>query len=158
MPSPPAATRFTLWIATGFGLGYVPRAPGTAGSLLGAALVAALWRLPPWGYAAATVGVIAAAVYCAGAAERHFGRKDHAAIVVDEVAGLAVSGWLIAPHAAALAAVFALFRLYDILKPPPVRRLERLGGGLGIVADDVAAAVYANLTLQAVLWVLHAWR
>lgn len=158
MPQPPAAPRLTLWIATGFGLGYAPAAPGTAGSLLGAALVAGLWRLPAWGYAVAGVGVIAAAVYCAGVAERHLGRRDHSAIVIDEVAGMAVAGWLIAPHPAALAGAFALFRLFDILKPPPARRLERLHGGLGIVADDLAAAVYANVALQALIRILQAWR
>jgi len=135
------------WLATGFGSGFSPVAPGTAGTLV--AIPFAL--LLPAGYLAQTLviaGVTALAIWSAGVAARRFGLKDPGQIVVDEIAGYLVtvaflpSGWL------TLAVGFVLFRLFDIVKPPPCRWAETLPGGLGIVADDLLAGVYANLVIR----------
>lgn len=141
------------WIATWFGCGYSPWAPGTCGSL--GALVPAIllaragWR-PVW-FAALAVAALPAAVWSAGRFAKAAGKKDPQQVVVDEVVGQ----WIALAGAASLArwtvwlAAFALFRLMDIWKPAPVRQLEALPGGYGIVADDVMAGLYAALVLWA---------
>jgi phosphatidylglycerophosphatase A len=137
-------------LATAFGAGYMPKAPGTWGSAVGLLL----WFLLPastWAQLAAIALVVIAGSWSAGVAERHFGRHDPGQVVIDEVAGMLITlflnpaGWLSA------AGGFLLFRAADILKPFPARRLERLPGGLGIMADDVMAGIYANLALRAIL-------
>jgi len=143
-------------IATWFGCGYAPKAPGTAGSL--AALVIA-WLLHAYAGVSATgmawLAVLLAmpGIWAADVVARESARKDPQMVVVDEVVGqwMALAGatalnwksWLLA---------FLLFRLFDIWKPPPVRQLERLPGGLGIVADDAMAGVYGALVLFAAGW------
>jgi phosphatidylglycerophosphatase A len=142
--------RWALAIATVISAGYAPFAPGTVGSLVGLALYAGLaWAGVSWSVTAAVTAVLGVAgVWAAGRAERHFGLEDPGPVVIDEVVGMLVTlvftgvGW----RGAVVG--FVLFRLFDILKPYPAARLERLGGGLGIMADDVMAAVYANLILQ----------
>ncbi|MCS7043724.1 MAG: phosphatidylglycerophosphatase A [Bryobacteraceae bacterium] len=143
-----------LVLATWFGCGYSPVAPGTAGSLgaLAAAWLLHLWIRPPmWIYAGLALALLLPAVWAAGAVARSRGVEDPGLVVVDEVAGqwiaLAAAGSFTPWQAAA---AFFLFRLFDILKPWPVRSLERLPGGWGIVADDAAAGVYAA-TAMAVL-------
>lgn len=143
-------------IATVFGLGYAPKGPGTVGSL-GALLIA--WLLytyagvgPPW-FAALAIALAIPGIWAASVVANETGRKDPQIVVVDEVVGqwVALAGashlnwesWLLA---------FALFRLFDIVKPPPVRQLERLPGGMGIVADDAMAGLYAALVLFAAGW------
>jgi len=142
-----------VW-ATGFWTGFFPVAPGTAGSLLGVALYpwVPLGTLGPGAFlflaAAALLGVAAA-----GRAEREFG-EDGGPIVVDEIVGqwIALAG--LAPTPFVLVAGFLLFRLFDILKPFPARRLERVGGGAGVMLDDVAAGLWAAIVLRLVL---RAW-
>jgi phosphatidylglycerophosphatase A len=144
---------FVLALATGAGSGYAPVAPGTFGSLLGVALWA-LWRalggVSQTGYALGCALLAAVGVWAAGRAEVIFGRHDDGRITIDEVAGMLLSlAWLPArPEVAGLG--FVLFRLFDIWKPFPARRAERLPGGLGVVADDLVAGVYANLGGQLV--------
>jgi phosphatidylglycerophosphatase A len=137
--------------ATGLWTGFFPIAPGTAGSLLAVALVPWL-PLAPLGMgallllgAAFLVGIPASA-----RAEKEFG-EDGGPIVVDEVVGqwIALAG--LAPSPIALVAGFVLFRLFDILKPFPARSLERVGGGLGVMLDDVVAGLYAAVALRLVL-------
>jgi len=161
-------------IVTGLGTGYLPGAPGTWGSAVAAGLLwlAAAgfqWRALPVAICAAALAATAALLcgLLGGAAERHWGRPDPGAVTLDEWAGQAVA--LIgvplavpnlAPAAGAAVAVgiaFVAFRTFDIVKPPPVRQLERLPGGWGIAADDLAAGAYANLVAQVVLrWRLGA--
>jgi phosphatidylglycerophosphatase A len=146
---------FVLAIATGAGSGYSPMASGTVGSVVGLALWLALLGLPPLGYAAAVAGVSALGVWAAGRASELFRRHDDGRITIDEVAGMLLSlAWLPArPEVAALA--FVLFRVFDIWKPYPAAAAERLPGGLGVMADDLVAGVYANLGGQLVwrlLW------
>jgi phosphatidylglycerophosphatase A len=144
--------RIATIIATWFGCGYAPVAPGTCGSLgalLPAILLARLgWR--PLHFVALAIAALPVAVWSAHRTAKLLGQKDPGLVVVDEVVGQ----WIALGGAANLKwpvwlAAFALFRLMDIWKPAPVRQLERLPGGYGIVADDVMAGVYAALVLWA---------
>jgi len=141
--------RFFMAIATGFGVGTLPRAPGTWGSLLALPLHALLSRLAPGHHAMALAMIFLVAVLSAGAAEKILDRKDPGVVVIDEVMGMLIT--LIAVPANALAWLlgFGLFRFFDILKPWPIRSIDqRLNGGLGIVLDDVMAGLYALAALQ----------
>jgi phosphatidylglycerophosphatase A len=138
-----------LIVATGGYVGRIPWAPGTAGSLVGLPIIYVLAQLGPAGAAIGCVILTAVAVWVAGMAERQLGLKDPGCIVIDEIAGMAVALlWLpLSPLTGAVG--FLLFRLFDIWKPLPVRILERrLAGGWGIVMDDIAAGVLANLVLR----------
>ena len=153
-------------IVTGLGTGYL-RPAGTWGSL-GACLVflGAAWALDGRRVCVGGAMLALAAAAAAGCValgpftERAFGGKDPNRCTIDEWAGQAVSlvmlplgaGWADWLKAAGVA--FAAFRVFDIVKPPPVRRLERIPGGLGIVADDIAAGVYANVFSQLALLLL----
>jgi phosphatidylglycerophosphatase A len=138
-------------ISTWFGCGYAPKAPGTVGSAaaIGIAILSehfAGWRPPA--FAVLAVIVSAPAIWAAGETARQSGLKDPQFVVVDEVVGqwLALAGARTLNWKSWLAA-FLLFRLFDIWKPFPVRQLESLPGGVGIVADDLMAGVYAALVL-----------
>lgn len=130
------------------GVGYAPVAPGTAASALTAVL---LWLLPPSHPALVlfVVVVTAAGTWAAEVTERALGRKDPGAIVIDEVAGMAVSVLLLPRTAAVLVAAFVLFRVFDVVKPYPANALQRLRGGAGVMLDDLVAGVYALLVLLA---------
>ena len=140
-------------VSTWFGCGYSAKAPGTAGSLAALAIGIVLHKYAgfgPWHFAALAAGVFIPAVWAAGVTARAIGLKDPQFVVIDEVIGLWISlagarkyNWK------SYLAAFALFRLFDIWKPPPVRQLENLPGGWGINLDDVMAGVYAALVLWA---------
>jgi phosphatidylglycerophosphatase A len=131
-----------------FGLGYLPRMPGTWGSA-GAALlylVLAFAGLPMLPACLGLAAFFAAFTIALGArAEKAYGRKDPAQVVTDEVAGYFVSAAFLVDVKPVTAAVvaFVLFRLFDIAKPPPVRQIEKLPGGWGLTLDDIAAGIYA---------------
>lgn len=139
-----------LALATAFGAGYAPVAPGTFGSAVGLIL---WWFLPasPVVQLAVIVVVFALGSWSGSVAERHFKQTDPGAVVLDEVLGMLVTlflnpvGWI-----GALVG-FLLFRVADIIKPFPANRLEALHGGVGIMADDAMAAVYSNLALHLVV-------
>jgi phosphatidylglycerophosphatase A len=151
------------WIVTFFGAGMSPIAPGTAGSLL-ASLVLLLffWTASPtypiWqivllaGLGLSFVFSVALGTW----AVQYYGREDPQSFVLDEVAGICLTnlflpmttGWR---EAWIIGIAFLAFRLFDILKPPPARQLENLPAGWGILLDDLAAAVYANVTCQVLL-------
>jgi phosphatidylglycerophosphatase A len=140
-------------IATWFGCGNSPFAPGTVGSAAAILIAIALDRylgFPPWSFALLAVLLFGPAVWASGEAARAANVKDPQFVVVDEVIGqwIALAGARSLNWKAFLLA-FALFRLFDIWKPPPVRQFERLPGGLGINADDAMAGVYAALVLFA---------
>jgi phosphatidylglycerophosphatase A len=143
--------KIVLFVATGAGSGYSPIAPGTAGSAVGLLLYALLAGLPTAGYALAVAATAVVGVWAADRAERIFARKDDGRITVDEVAGMLVSLVALPVRLDVAVSAFFLFRLFDIIKPPPIRTLERLEGGLGVVADDLAAGIYANVVGQ-ILW------
>jgi len=140
------------------GLGLLPRAPGSFGTLAGVALAAGAVALPctPWAVAGVLAAVVLAGLPLARAAEGEAGRRDPGWFVLDEVAGYLVAVlWLpLAAHPLFLLALgFCLFRLLDIWKPWPIRRLEAIPGGWGILADDLAAGLVTNLGLRlALLW------
>ena len=148
--------RITLWLATGFGLGHMPVASGTFGSLLGIPIVLAMQPLAwPWQAALAATLTLLAIPIC-DTAERTFKTKDDGRIVADEWMILPISfiglplseAWWLVP-------VYWIFtRVFDILKPPPANSLQRLTGGLGIVIDDFFAALYA---LAANHLLFHVW-
>jgi phosphatidylglycerophosphatase A len=136
------------WVATGFGSGYSPFAPGTAGSIVGLVLFLPLAGLAWPAQLAATAAVTLVGAWAAGRVARSLGRKDPGLVVVDEVAGQWAT-FLALPFTPVIAlAGFLLFRVMDIVKPWPARDLERLPGGWGIMADDVAAGIYAQLLLR----------
>lgn len=138
-----------LALATGLGLGFVPVAPGTAGSLGALAIYAACHRA--WGVPGVLAGLalaLVAGLSSAAAAERHFGRRDPGPVVVDELAGQMLALGFLEPTWPNLIAGFVLFRLLDVIKPPPARRVETLRGASGIMADDLVAAAYAACLLH----------
>jgi phosphatidylglycerophosphatase A len=138
-------------LATWFGCGLSPFAPGTAGSLGALVIAIALHhylRLPPWSFAVLAALLFAPAVHASTIAARAAKIKDPGFVVVDEVIGqwISLAGAVTLNWKSFLAAFF-LFRFFDIWKPPPVRQLEALPDGLGINADDVMAGIYAALVL-----------
>lgn len=146
------AVRGGAWvIATWFGCGLSPFAPGTAGTLGAIPLYWLVARYGPAGVGITAIGISLAGVWAASVVVRELGQKDPQVVVVDEVAGLLVT---MAPMAAwswrAVVAGVILFRLLDITKPWPIRALEKLPGGWGVVMDDVAAGV-AGAGLMAAL-------
>jgi phosphatidylglycerophosphatase A len=130
-------------IATALGAGYSPIAPGTCGTLVTIPLAWALAGVALVPYLAVVVGVIAIGIWAAGAADRAWGTHDSGRIVIDEVAGYLVTIALVSrAHWVPLAVGFVVFRVLDIVKPPPIRWLDQnLPGGFGVVIDDVAAGV-----------------
>ncbi|MBK5935409.1 MAG: phosphatidylglycerophosphatase A [Halorhodospira halophila] len=142
------------WLATAGGLGLAPRAPGTFGTLAALPLFALLYVAPLSLYLLVTLAVIVVGVWICGRAAEEAGVHDHPAIVWDEVGGYLVAalplvtGFGVFSVWVDAALLFVLFRLFDALKPGPIRWLDRrLHGGLGIMADDVAAGAAA-----AALW------
>lgn len=168
-PPPRFMNRTALFLATGAGAGFVPVAPGTAGSLVAFAILLFVpdFQARIFGISVALLSGIG--VWAATRAERHFQQADAQQIVIDEIAGMFISvaglpaGW----KTCLLALV--LFRIFDIVKPFPVRQAERVGGylasfrltkawaaqygsGLGVMLDDLIAGLYANLLAQAIFW------
>lgn len=143
-------TGVAVAFATGLGIGYVPFAPGTFGSAAGLLVWALLPQSPTVQVGAITVLFIVGA-WSGTVAERHFRTTDPAPVVIDEVMGMLVTLVFNPVGVGGAAAGFLLFRLFDVVKPFPANRLERLPGGLGVMADDFMAAIYANLTLRAAL-------
>jgi phosphatidylglycerophosphatase A len=135
--------------------GYFPVAPGTAGTMVGVLLYAGLYVAFGRWSAVATEVFVALALYPAlklcVAGERFFGRKDPSQVVVDEVLGflVAVLGFPFKWEIVALA--FVLFRFFDILKPWPIGRSQRIKGGMGILIDDLLAGVYTNVVIRMLL-------
>lgn len=153
-----------LWIAQGFGVGRIPRAPGTFGSLVGVLWFGLLLMPGSMGiFIGGTIAAIALSVWLCGAGEQLLGQKDPGSVVLDEIAALPVCflGWVAIQQwqtgALPAAAYFfsaqtwpltlgvvLVFRFFDIAKPWPVRQSQVLPGGWGITIDDVLAAVYVN--------------
>lgn len=135
-------------------MGYVPFAPGTAGSLLA---LAVHWgvsgRVPGLWWTAILAGLFAFGVYASSLAERQWG-KDPPRVVIDEIVGLFVAVMWLPRGVFAGSLAFVLFRAFDILKPFPAHRSERLAAGWGIMTDDLIAGVYANAGARLVLWLL----
>ena len=149
-------TKLAIMIATWFGAGYSPFAPGTAGSLVALAIAIVLHEYAgfgSWQFLVMAALLFPPATWAASETARAKNLKDPQIVVVDEVLGQ----WITLAGARTLnwksyLAAFALFRLFDIWKPAPVRQLEGLPGGLGINADDMMAGVYGALVLFRAGW------
>jgi phosphatidylglycerophosphatase A len=137
------------FIALGFGLGLVRVAPGTFGTLLAIPLAAALRARGSDGvFAGAVVALFALGVWAADVTGRDLGVPDHGAIVWDEVVGFLAVLFFVGADAFWIAAAFVVFRFFDIVKPPPIRQLDRaLKNGFGVMADDLLAAGYTLVVL-----------
>lgn len=142
------------FIAFGFGSGLLPKAPGTWGTLVAIPIYLLIANYPVWVYAALTFFFIGFAVYACDIAARDIGVHDHSGIVLDEIVGYLLTMLALPASWEWIVAGFVLFRLFDIWKPWPIRWLDQhVKGGLGIVIDDLLAAIYAWLMLQLLLLV-----
>jgi phosphatidylglycerophosphatase A len=137
------------------GSGLSPTAPGTIGTLAGLVFAVPIVALPFWAGALVVTGAFLIGVYLCGETSRRLGLHDHGGIVWDEFVGIWLVLLFVPFEPLWWLAAFSLFRLFDILKPWPIGWLDRrLGGGLGIMIDDVLAAIYAVILLAgAQLWV-----
>lgn len=141
--------RPVMWLATGFGAGLSPLAPGTIGSLVGVLFYIAMAQLALLPYLIVVTALALAGVWVCGQAGRVLGVTDHPGIVWDEIVGLLITMAASPPGWQTLVLGFALFRLFDILKPWPVSYFDRrVAGGLGVMLDDVMAGLYALACLQ----------
>ena len=152
-------TRLAVFIATVGYCGYFPFAPGTVGSAAGLLFYALVWWTgSPVLEVGMILGLFAVGVWAGTTAERYFGGVDPGPIVMDEVVGMLITlafipnlGW------SGILTGFVLFRIFDVIKPYPAGRFEEMHGGLGVMADDAMAAVYANISLRLLLWLVPAW-
>jgi phosphatidylglycerophosphatase A len=138
-------------IATVGGVGWFPIAPGTAGSAVGVGiyLVTRTWSAPA--QVALLIGITLVGLWAAGVAETELKKEDPGPVVIDEVAGQLVTLLLTGVGWRGAIVGFFLFRVLDIIKPFPARRLERLHGGLGIMADDLMAGAYGLVVMMALV-------
>ena len=146
---------FTLLLATGFGVGYSPRAPGTLGTLVAIPVYYSLSNVPSPLYEITLIGFVFLSVWVSGNAEIFFGKKDDQRIVIDEIIGFLTTMLWVPKTIRFVIIGFFLFRFFDILKPFPIRRLEKgFKGGFGVVLDDVLAGVYANIVLRLIYGII----
>jgi phosphatidylglycerophosphatase A len=146
------------FLATGAYAGYVPIAPGTAGSVLGLILgelvFAPIWTRSPAAFLMLFAVLFVGGSLVAGSAERNSGRRDDSHIVIDEIFGMIAALFLIPGGWPWLIAAFALFRVLDIVKPWPASYFDAMHGGAGVMLDDLAAGIYVNLALQILRWIV----
>ena len=147
--------KLVLFIAQGAYSGRIPIAPGTAGTVVGVLLYLLVRDLSSLWYGAACVGATVLGTWAAGYADCILGTKDSPSIVIDEIAGFLIAMFLIPFAWGYLVAGFILFRFFDILKPWPLKKLQEIPGGPGVMLDDIGAAVYTNVILQVAGSVLH---
>ena len=153
--------RVRLAIATGFGSGLAPVAPGTFGTV--GALVcylpfAAMSAQQPLLFALTLAGLTVVAVWAAEGAEAHYRRHDVGNIVCDEFVGFFATMFWIPANVRTLAVAFVLFRFFDIVKVPPAKQIDKgWPGGWGVVLDDVVSGIYANLVMQVLVRVAPGW-
>ena len=141
--------RLLMFIATGAGSGYLPKAPGTWGSLVGLLFWLVIGRMALPAYLCVIGALFVIGVFSAGAAEKIVDLGDPAMVVIDEIVGMLVALTAAPFHPVAVLAGLLLFRFFDIVKPFPINWLDRhLHGGLGIMIDDIAAGLAALIILQ----------
>ena len=144
--------KFSEYLSTLFGIGYFPKAPGTAGTLFAAIVYFALpdnWQNPIFALMAILVGSLIS-VFFISKAEEGLGH-DNGKIVLDEFWGYLIAVLFLPKTLVIIIAAFVLFRIFDILKPEPVDVLQKLPKGWGVMADDIMAGIYANIVLQIVI-------
>jgi phosphatidylglycerophosphatase A len=151
-------TRLAVFIATVGYCGYFPIAPGTVGSAAGLLFYLAVWWAQSPVFEVALILVLfAAGIWAGTTSERYFGGIDPGPIVMDEVVGMLITLAFIPVSITGALIGFLLFRVFDVIKPFPAGRFEKLHGGLGVMADDAMAAIYANIALRIVLYVRPGW-
>jgi phosphatidylglycerophosphatase A len=151
-------TRVAVFLATAGYTGYFPIAPGTVGSAVGLVVYAAVrWLHLPLLEPATIVVLFAAGVWAGTTAEQYFGGIDPGPIVLDEVVGMLITLAFVPVNLSGAILGFFLFRVFDVIKPFPAARFEALHGGLGVMADDAMAAVYANVCLRIAIAFLPGW-
>jgi phosphatidylglycerophosphatase A len=139
------------WLALGLGSGLAPKAPGTFGTLAAVPLVVLLSFVSSWLVLGILIMLAILAVYVCQVVTDDIGVEDHGAIVIDEVVGFAITMWAVPLDFIDLCVGFALFRLFDIVKPWPIRWFDRnIHGGLGIMLDDIVAGILACAVLHSV--------
>ncbi|CAB5094034.1 Phosphatidylglycerophosphatase A (EC [Olavius algarvensis associated proteobacterium Delta 3] len=147
--------RLVLILATGGYVGRIPIASGTFGSLLGIPICFALSKTPWMAAALFVLAFTLASMWVADEAEKALGRKDPGDIVIDEIAGMVISLFALSFTASTVVVGFLMFRVLDIIKPPPIRQAERyFPGGVGVVMDDVMAGAVTNILLRiGLVWI-----
>jgi phosphatidylglycerophosphatase A len=143
-------------ISTCLGIGYTPKGGGTVAAVVGCLAWYFAWaggnsHLWAW-QVLVTLVILFAGVYSAGKMERYWG-EDSYRIVIDEVAGMCITLLFVPVRWPYVAIGLVLFRFFDIAKPLYIRRMEHIGGGWGVMMDDVLAGLYANLLLEIVVWI-----
>ena len=143
------------FLAFGFGTGLAPVAPGTFGSLPGVLLAWFTLDMGIYVQIGIAVGLFLTGIWICGESARRIGVHDHGGIVWDEICGMYITLLLAPATVLGFALGFGFFRLFDIVKPSPIRELDhRLGGGLGIMLDDLVAALYALILLALYGWLM----
>lgn len=151
-------TRLAVFIATVGYCGYFPVAPGTIGSAAGlAAYLLVWWAQSPIVEIGLILALFLAGVWAGTTAERYFGGIDPGPVIIDEVVGMLITLAFIPVGVSGAVAGFVLFRIFDVIKPFPAGRLERLHGGFGVMADDAMAAIYANISLRILIALAPGW-
>ena len=151
-------SRVAVFIATFGYVGFFPIAPGTAGSLAALPLYALVrWAGMPAVELVTIIAVFAIGIWAATGTERALARKDPGPVVIDEVLGMLVTLAFLPLSVWGITTGFLIFRLFDVIKPFPAGRLEHLPAGLGIMADDAMAGVYAHLLLRLAVMMAPAW-
>jgi phosphatidylglycerophosphatase A len=140
--------KLALILSSCFGFGLIPVAQGTFGTLAGIPLAMALAHVGPMAAAYLLFFFVLLSIWTSGRSARALEKDDPAEVVIDETAGLLLTLFLLPATGFNLCLGFILFRLFDILKPFPIRRLEKVEGGAGIVLDDLLAGTYANLCIR----------
>ena len=148
----PRVSFLTRFLATGFFAGYSPVIPGTAGSLVGLLLYYAIPGMEnTYILSAASLLVLLVGIFVSAKMEKRYG-EDPSIVVIDEVVGMWISLLILPKNLLVALMAFVWFRVYDTIKPPPARQLEHLQHGWGVMLDDVAAGIYANVTVRIILY------
>jgi len=148
--------KVSTFLATGAYIGYIPVMPGTFGTLWGVPAAWAISGFVPLWQLLATLALTAVSIPIAGRASIALGRGDPSSVVIDEICGYLVGIFLLPFTAFNAILVFILFRFFDIVKPWPVSLLDRkMKGGAGVVLDDIAAGIYANIAAHLVIRFLN---
>jgi phosphatidylglycerophosphatase A len=144
---------FSKWIATAFGLGFFPKAPGTVAAIASCLVFALLHQISTgaWVIYTLLMLIFIAGIMSSSHVEKEWG-KDNNKVVIDEVLGMGIALLFIPYKIQYFLAGFILFRIFDIWKPFYIRKLEKINGGLGVMLDDVLAGIYSNIVLQGIIY------
>jgi len=142
--------KLTILLGTGFGAGYSPLAPGTMGTLVGVIFYLILKRAlsHPLSYGMALVFLNLAGVWISGKCERYLGQKDSRVIVIDEISGFLIAMFGLPLSFRFILLGFLVFRIFDILKPFKMEKIQKLPGGWGIMGDDIAAGALSGILIH----------